>query len=582
MSSGYFKCLSEENKRRYIEKLTYHGSVCLPDPYDTKNATLFSSELVRLPKVTWPFLFDYLVETPGPFTREKLKAHKSLEAFNYFVNGKVASVCVHQPTSLPQLRLVAATVQAGQKGARRYDSWIVGEDDGEVLAGHCTCMAGLGEVCSHVAALLFFIEAAVRHGATDVSSTSVRCAWSASSSCGKAGPSPVVDIDFSQPKRGGLPKEPASQRIFVPPQPKGNPLELFLHIKEHSPGAKLLKMVPSRQLDPEATDTASEDGDEPELLPLPLTSVFQETYKNLPKDELEDILISVYDCLTISKVEADFLERSTRKQSRSEAWHLHRRGRITASNFSRVQTLQGSSSPTLLITDVMGYATNTNIGGQTPPQILWGIKKEPVARQSFVDTEAPKHTDFSVAKVGLVVNPQWPYLGASPDGIVSCACCPQAALEIKCSYKYRHVHLSTVKDKDFYLDADMTLKENHAHYFQLQGQMALTGLQMGYFVVWTECSLVTIRIQRDEQLWEELLTKLESFFLRHILPELVTRRLDPDLGRSAVAVYCTCKKPEKGRMIACDSDTCATIWYHYRCVNLKRKPSKKWYCTSCK
>lgn len=143
MSSGYFKCLSEENKRRYIEKLTYHGSVCLPDPYDTKNATLFSSDLVRLPKVTWPFLFDYLVETPGPFTREKLKAHKSLEAFNYFVNGKVASVCVHQSTSLPQLRLVAGTVQAGQKGARSYDSWIVGEDDGEVLAGHCTCMAGL-------------------------------------------------------------------------------------------------------------------------------------------------------------------------------------------------------------------------------------------------------------------------------------------------------------------------------------------------------------------------------------------------------------------------------------------------------
>ncbi|CAN7946809.1 unnamed protein product [Ixodes hexagonus] len=582
MSSGYFKCLSEENKRRYIEKLTYHGSVYLPDPYDAKNAPLFSSDLVSLPKVTWPYLFDYLVETPGPFTRERLKAHKSLEAFNYFVNGKVASVCVHQPTSLLQLRLVAATVQAGQREARSYDSWIVAEEGGEVLAGHCTYMAGLGEVCSHVAALLLFIEAAVRNGVTDVSSTSVRCAWSASSSSGKAAPSSVVEIDFSQPKHGGLPMEPASRKTFVPPRPKGSPLELFSYIKEHSPSAKLLRMVPSRQLDPEATDSASEDGDDPELLPLPLTSVSQEDYRNLPKNELEDILISVYDCLMISKAEADFLERSTRKQSRSEAWHLHRRGRITASNFSRVKTLQESSSPTLLITNIMGYSTDTNMGGQMPPQILWGIEKEPVARQSFVDIEALKHTDFNVAKSGLVVNPLWPYLGASPDGIVSCACCPQAVLEIKCSYKYRHVHLSTVNDKDFYLDEDMTLQEDHAHYFQIQGQMALTGLQMGYFVVWTECSLVTITIQRDEQLWEELLTKLESFFLRHILPELVTRRLDPDVGRSAVALYCTCKKPQKGRMIACDSDTCTTIWYHYRCVNLKRKPSKKWYCSSCK
>ena len=35
-------------------------------------------------------------------------------------------------------------------------------DDGLILAAHCNCMAGLGEACSHVAAVLFFVEAAIK------------------------------------------------------------------------------------------------------------------------------------------------------------------------------------------------------------------------------------------------------------------------------------------------------------------------------------------------------------------------------------------------------------------------------------
>ena len=31
-----------------------------------------------------------------------------------------------------------------------------------MVAGHCDCMAGLGETCSHVASLLFAVESGVR------------------------------------------------------------------------------------------------------------------------------------------------------------------------------------------------------------------------------------------------------------------------------------------------------------------------------------------------------------------------------------------------------------------------------------
>lgn len=36
--------------------------------------------------------------------------------------------------------------------------WILCKNDGEVLCANCTCMAGLGEVCSHAAAIMFALE----------------------------------------------------------------------------------------------------------------------------------------------------------------------------------------------------------------------------------------------------------------------------------------------------------------------------------------------------------------------------------------------------------------------------------------
>ena len=41
---------------------------------------------------------------------------------------------------------------------------------------------------------------------------------------------------------------------------------------------------------------------------------------------------------------------------------------------------------------------------------------------------------FSIGDSGLVLNPKWPHLGASPDGIVQCECCGRGMIEIKCPF----------------------------------------------------------------------------------------------------------------------------------------------------
>ena len=51
---------------------------------------------------------------------------------------------------------------------------MICEEDGVVQSGHCTCMAGLGEVCSHIGALLFYLESASR---VSKSCTQIGCVW---------------------------------------------------------------------------------------------------------------------------------------------------------------------------------------------------------------------------------------------------------------------------------------------------------------------------------------------------------------------------------------------------------------------
>lgn len=49
-----------------------------------------------------------------------------------------------------------------------------------------------------------------------------------------------------------------------------------------------------------------------------------------------------------------------------------------------------------------------------------------------------------------------------------------------------------------------------------------------------------------------------------------------------VELFCYCRQPESGNMIACDFPNCSIEWYHLSCLNLKSVPKGKWYCHECK
>ena len=112
---------------------------------------------------------------------------------------------------------------------------------------------------------------------------------------------------------------------------------------------------------------------------------------------------------------------------------------------------------------------------------------EPEAANCFLELMKTTHKNPSLAECGLYVDPDFPFIGASPDRIFSCDCCEPACVEIKCPC----INHTTPYDNDIKLPylikkGDyMTLNENHGYYTQVLMQLGVTRMTHGYFMVWT-------------------------------------------------------------------------------------------------
>ena len=473
-------------------------------------------------------------------------------------------------------------------------------------------MAGLGETCTHVSAVLFAVNTFVRiEKAKTV--TEEAAYWSIPGNVDKVRFSAIEDIDFTAPKTMKrnldclLSSTPKPQQKRLKPkvnEPSDDEMNILfndLHKTRTRPG--ILSIVPgfSEEYVPQCSKQNN---------PWLASEIRKDKCCEMPREELREECVTLWDSdfFTVTTEQSEMIERQTKGQSCNRMWHRFRAGRITASNMKKAcQT--SSEKPAMSTLKTICYPSGKNLKTKATQ---WGCSHEKDAISRYTIIQKSKHERLRVDPSGFVICTEYSFLGATPDSMINCECCGKGTLEVKCPYCVRDAHIADALGKDSSLeqrDGTICLKRSHAHYYQCQAQMFVCDADYTDYVVWTNKDIHIERILPDFEFLKVIVKKSEDFFLNAILPELLGAYFSrpkphgvhnepitiPQVGavveidennnspppvQRDVKLYCVCRTPYDDSLvyIGCDNQNCVFKWFHLKCANVKRVPSGEWIC----
>ncbi len=434
---------------------------------------------------------------------------------------------------------------------------------------------------------MFKVEAGVRLGFTKLACTSEACKWN-NYFVKDVETSTIGNIEFySEAAKKNISKA-INPRQVVPEPASSAEKSIFLNkIRETNAKAVCLSTFAGFAEKFYWKGLVSEDVG----FPQPLATFFKENQKN----EISNF--------TATDEQIAALEEATMKQSETMLWHEQRAGRITASKAHQVMHTNLENPSKSLIKSI----SNPTFKQLNVPAILWGKEHEDDALETYKtiitregneniifpsgsiikgDEIQQLHVDPVVSRAGLRISQEEPWLGVSPDGYISCTCCGQGVIEVKCPYKWVNQSATLeqlLESKDCHLDRTGSLKKSHQYYAQVQLQMYVCKVNYCHFITWSPTHCVIKMVLRNDNFIETMKTKIFAFWNCHILPVLKSDGaliLEEDNGNESV--YCKCQddKPDEP-MVGCDNANCKFKWFHYSCVGLKTKPRKaEWYCSA--
>ena len=188
----------------------------------------------------------------------------------------------------------------------------------------------------------------------------------------------------------------------------------------------------------------------------------------------------------------------------SEEWFAMRRGKATASNFSKIITAaKGQMSKSadaymrVIAREELCDDPHVFMGNK---HTEWGNDTEPEARDCFAKTLG---RELELREVGFITRADGAPLGLSPDGIIFKDGFPFQGLEIKCPQVDTHV--------EYVMNG--TLPDSYKQ--QVHGSMAISGLSSWWFMSYFPgLKPLIIRVDRDEYT-EKMLAGLEEFGIKY-------------------------------------------------------------------
>ncbi|KAJ8726738.1 hypothetical protein PYW08_015135 [Mythimna loreyi] len=218
------------------------------------------------------------------------------------------------------------------------------------------------------------------------------------------------------------------------------------------------------------------------------------------------------------------LERDTILQSASPLWLETRRKLLTASWFSTICKRRPNSNCAPLVKQILYGRDLGHV-----PSIKHGKNNEYTALRDL-----EKVLNSKIMQCGLFIDEEISFLGASPDGK-----CELGIVEIKCpSSAYGMDPEEAIKQKkiDFWKYApnssQLLVNTKNKWYFQIQGQLRVTGEKACVFAVWTGPGKIKYEIiNKDDQFWKENMeVHLIRFYKNCLLPELIDPRFKRNMS----------------------------------------------------
>jgi hypothetical protein len=423
-------------------------------------------------------------------------------------------------------------------------------------------------------AVLYKFQYASNAGYNDPACTSMPCGWNVSAKkdvqAGK-----IMDMTIRKDKKTNKRTGPPGiiSELWKEFDPRREGQRVVTEQQQESFLEGYRKIQPTAQL-----FYSSDVGVLPkDTMPLQITKKTDNYLNTLENNVSEqDVISGFMKILPLEDEQVNNIESSTRQQAKSSCWVERRKERITSSKFKDVHTKMETISKsrannTPKTTHMVAELVFASASIANLPAVKWGTDNEDKAFREFHALALSKHENCKMVKSGICVLKDKPYIGVSPDGLMTCHCCQSACVKIKCSFSIReYVGEDKWHETDFLecVNNNIQLKRSHKYYYQITAQMAVTGIFKTFFVVWTTRGIFVELIKYDLEFLTPLLHNLKIFFKSYMVKVLLHIR--------SIFFRSLCDKvifesgeltPESDENGVC-CDLCGG-WSHFKCCNVQ-------------
>jgi putative phage-type endonuclease len=192
----------------------------------------------------------------------------------------------------------------------------------------------------------------------------------------------------------------------------------------------------------------------------------------------EDVAQFYAENIACSDDEKEHIFKDTLGQSTNKNWFKARQYRVSASKARQLGFAKKDN--TLLKYFFNAVMDNDNL--------RYGRETEPVAREEYSNSMS-----VEVLEPGLVVSRHYPWLCASPDGLIVQPDGQLVVLEIKCPVSGQSTEIEAK-----YIENGQ-LKKSHPYFAQVQIQLFACDAKVAHFYLYGQLNSQLIIIERDDQ-----------------------------------------------------------------------------------